>query len=90
MQVYNTFLLNSTLKLNYFIFYPNSYLESTIQAEIEAVSEMDFVGSSAKDYFKTSELTADEQTEMERYMTLEHIVRLAKAEALQKINAHAA
>jgi hypothetical protein len=32
-------------------------------------------------------LTIEENAEMERYMTIEHIVRLAKAKALQKINA---
>lgn len=31
-------------------------------------------------------LTADENAEMERYMTVEHIVRLAKAKAMQKLN----
>ena len=31
-------------------------------------------------------LTAEENTEMERYMTVEHIVRLAKAKALQRLN----
>lgn len=38
---------------------------------------------------KTVGLTAEENAEMERYMTVEHIVRLAKAKAkaLQKINA---
>lgn len=35
---------------------------------------------------KSSGLTADENAEMERYMTVEHIVRLAKAKALQKLN----
>ena len=94
--------------------------ESTIQAEIEAITELDFVGTSAKDYFllfqkyhnyepfnnefatvqarvnqlleknRTTGLTADEETEMERYMTVEHIVRLAKAKALQNVNAHLA
>ncbi|MCU0341694.1 MAG: hypothetical protein MUE30_17595 [Spirosomaceae bacterium] len=36
---------------------------------------------------KTSGLTIDENAEMERYMTVEQIVRLAKAKALQKLNA---
>ena len=31
-------------------------------------------------------LTAEENAEMERYMTVEHIVRLAKAKATQKLN----
>lgn len=31
-------------------------------------------------------LTPDENAEMERYMTVEHIVRLAKAKAIQKLN----
>lgn len=31
-------------------------------------------------------LTTEENSEMERYMTVEHIVRLAKAKALQKLN----
>ena len=31
-------------------------------------------------------LTHEENAEMERYMTVEHIVRLAKAKALQRIN----
>jgi hypothetical protein len=31
-------------------------------------------------------LNSEEQAEMDRYMTVEHIVRLAKAKALQKIN----
>jgi hypothetical protein len=31
-------------------------------------------------------LTADENAEMERYMTVEHIVRLAKTKAIQKLN----
>jgi hypothetical protein len=35
---------------------------------------------------KLSGLTPDENAEMERYMTVEHIVRLAKAKALQKLN----
>ncbi len=38
---------------------------------------------------KISGLTTDENTELERYMTVEHIVRLAKAKALQQINASA-
>ncbi|MEA5140985.1 hypothetical protein [Arcicella rigui] len=33
-------------------------------------------------------LTPDEKAEMERYMTVEHIVRLAKAKAIQKLNVH--
>ncbi len=36
---------------------------------------------------KTVGLTSEENAEMERYMTVEHIVRLAKAKALQKLNA---
>lgn len=36
---------------------------------------------------KTVGLTAEENAEMERYMTVEHIVRLAKAKALQKLHA---
>jgi hypothetical protein len=35
---------------------------------------------------KTIGLNSEEQAEMDRYMTVEHIVRLAKAKALQKIN----
>ncbi len=35
---------------------------------------------------KTAGLTAEENAEMERHMTVEHIVRLAKAKALQKLN----
>lgn len=35
---------------------------------------------------RTVGLTAEENAEMERHMTVEHIVRLAKAKALQKIN----
>ena len=31
-------------------------------------------------------LTPEENAEMERYMTVEHIVRLAKAKALQHVN----
>lgn len=31
-------------------------------------------------------LSIEETAEMERYMTLEHIIRLAKSKALQKIN----
>lgn len=31
-------------------------------------------------------LSAEENAEMERYMTLEHIIRLAKSKALQKMN----
>lgn len=34
---------------------------------------------------KTVGLTSDENTEMERYMTVEHIVRLAKTSAVQKL-----
>ncbi len=33
-------------------------------------------------------LTSDENAEMERYMTVEHIVRLAKAKAIQNLNAN--
>lgn len=36
---------------------------------------------------KTNGLTFEENSEMERFMTVEHIVRLAKAKALQKLNA---
>jgi hypothetical protein len=36
---------------------------------------------------KSNGLTEDENAEMERFMTVEHIVRLAKAKALQKLNA---
>ncbi len=35
---------------------------------------------------KTIGLTTEENAEMERYMTVEHIVRVAKAKALQKLN----
>ncbi len=35
---------------------------------------------------KTTGLTEEENEEMERYMTVEHIVRLAKAKALQKLS----
>ena len=35
---------------------------------------------------KTIGLTIEENAEMERYMTVEHIVRVAKAKALQKLN----
>jgi hypothetical protein len=31
-------------------------------------------------------LNEDESAEMERYMTLEHIIRLAKSKSLQEIN----
>ncbi len=34
---------------------------------------------------KTIGLTPDENAEMERFMTVEHIVRLAKAKALQQV-----
>ena len=34
----------------------------------------------------TLSLTSEENAEMERYMTVEHIVRLAKAKALQRLN----
>ncbi len=34
---------------------------------------------------KTVSLTVEENAEMERHMTVEHIVRLAKAKALQKL-----
>lgn len=37
---------------------------------------------------KTVGLTEAENAEMERHMTVEHIVRLAKAKALQKLNAN--
>lgn len=36
---------------------------------------------------KADGLTIEENSEMERFMTVEHIVRLAKAKALQKLNA---
>lgn len=36
---------------------------------------------------KVDGLTIEENSEMERFMTVEHIVRLAKAKALQKLNA---
>lgn len=32
-------------------------------------------------------LNAEENAEMERYMTLEHIIRLAKSKAMQQLNA---
>ena len=32
-------------------------------------------------------LNAEESAEMERYMTLEHIIRLAKSKSLQQLNA---
>jgi hypothetical protein len=32
-------------------------------------------------------LSVEEQAEMERYMTLEHIIRLAKSKSLQELNA---
>ena len=35
---------------------------------------------------KTVGLTSEENAEMDRYMTVEHIVRLAKAQALHKIS----
>ena len=35
---------------------------------------------------KAEGLSSEENSEMERYMTIEHIVRLAKAKALQKLN----
>ena len=35
---------------------------------------------------KNGGLTGEENLEMDRYMTLEHIVRLAKAKAVQKLN----
>jgi hypothetical protein len=34
---------------------------------------------------KTDGLTTEENSEMERFMTVEHIVRLAEAKALQKL-----
>ena len=36
---------------------------------------------------KTDGLTKEENSEMERFMTVEHIVLLTKAKALQKLNA---
>jgi hypothetical protein len=36
---------------------------------------------------KNEGLSAEESAEMERFMAIEHIVRLAKSKALQKINA---
>lgn len=47
------------------------------QARVNSLMEKTKIGS----------LTAEENAEMERYMTVEHIVRLAKAKALQKLNA---
>ena len=38
---------------------------------------------------KTEGLTKDENAEMERYMIVEHIVQLAKAKAIQKLNIQA-
>lgn len=35
---------------------------------------------------KTTSLNEEEKAEMERYMTVEHIVRLAKAKALQRLD----
>jgi hypothetical protein len=35
---------------------------------------------------KNAGLTNDENAEMERFMTVEHIVRLAKAKAMQELN----
>ncbi len=35
---------------------------------------------------KMAGLTNDENAEMERFMTVEHIVRLAKAKAMQELN----
>jgi hypothetical protein len=35
---------------------------------------------------KIAGLTNDENAEMERFMTVEHIVRLAKAKAMQELN----
>ncbi len=35
---------------------------------------------------KISELSAAENEEMERYMVFEHIIQLAKAKAIQKLN----
>lgn len=35
---------------------------------------------------KTLGLSPEENAEMERHMTVEHIVRLAKAKAIQKLN----
>ena len=36
---------------------------------------------------KNGELSADEKSELDRYMLLEHLIRLAKARARQYINA---
>jgi hypothetical protein len=36
---------------------------------------------------KNGALSDEENAEMERYMTLEHIIRLAKSQSLQKLNA---
>lgn len=38
---------------------------------------------------KTSGLSTAENTEMERYMIVEHIIQLAKAKAIQKLNTQA-
>ena len=38
---------------------------------------------------KTTGLSPDENAEMERFMVLEHIVQLAKAKAIQKLNIQA-
>jgi hypothetical protein len=35
---------------------------------------------------KNEGLNSEENAEMERYMTLEHIIRLAKSKALQQLN----
>jgi hypothetical protein len=35
---------------------------------------------------KSEGLSAEENAEMERYMTLEHIIRLAKSKSLQQLN----
>jgi hypothetical protein len=36
---------------------------------------------------RNSGLSVEEQAEMERYMTLEHIIRLAKSKSLQELSA---
>jgi hypothetical protein len=36
---------------------------------------------------KNGALSDEETAEMERYMTLEHIIRLAKSQSLQQLNA---
>ena len=37
---------------------------------------------------KTDDLTTDEKAELDQYLTLEHLLRLAKARAYQYISAH--